>query len=71
MERPFWKGFFDGLAMMPLWRFIRRLCENKDARRYRWLKANVRGGSFGLPDGWLTDDTSEWNAVIDGAMRER
>jgi hypothetical protein len=25
MRRPFWIGFFDGLALMPLWRFIGRL----------------------------------------------
>jgi len=24
-KRPFWIGFFDGLAMMPLWRFIGRI----------------------------------------------
>lgn len=24
-ERPFWKGFFEGLALIPLWRAIGRI----------------------------------------------
>ena len=39
----------------------------KDAERYRWLKANVSGGSLGVPGGWIDTITAEWDAAIDAA----
>ena len=43
----------------------------RDAARYRWLKENIRGGSFGTSIGWFTDDISEWDEDIDTAIKER
>ena len=42
----------------------------RDAARYRWLKENIRGGSFGTSIGWFTDDISEWDEDIDAAIKE-
>jgi hypothetical protein len=36
-----------------------------DAERYRWMKANVRNGSFGTDTGWLDDDTENWDCDLD------
>lgn len=36
-----------------------------DAERYRWMKANVRNGSFGTDTGWIDDDTENWDCDID------
>jgi len=36
-----------------------------DAERYRWMKANVRNGSFGTDTGWIDDDTEQWDCDID------
>ena len=42
----------------------------RDAGRYRWIKENIRGGSFGTSIGWFTDDISEWDEDIDAAIKE-
>lgn len=36
-----------------------------DAERYRWMKSNVNGGSMGIPEGWIDDNTEEWDESID------
>lgn len=43
----------------------------KDAARYQFLKENVRGGSFGLMDGWIDDDTAKWDGWIDAAREKQ
>lgn len=39
-----------------------------DADRYRWMKANVRNGSFGTDTGWIDDDTEHWDDDLDLKM---
>lgn len=39
-----------------------------DAERYRWMKANVRNGSFGTDTGWIDDDTEHWDDDLDLKM---
>lgn len=39
-----------------------------DAERYRWMKANVRNGSFGTDTGWIYDDTEHWDDDLDLKM---
>ncbi len=39
-----------------------------DAERYRWMKANVRNGSFGIDTGWIDDDTEHWDDDLDLKM---
>ena len=43
----------------------------KDAERYRWLKANVSGGSLGVPGGWIDTITAEWDTAIDAAKEPK
>lgn len=40
----------------------------EDAERYRWMKANVRNGSFGTDTGWIDDDTEHWDDDLDLKM---
>ena len=39
----------------------------RDAERYRWIKKEIRGGSFGTSIGWFDDDVTDWDADIDKA----
>lgn len=39
-----------------------------DAERYRWMKANVRNGSFGTDTGWIDDETEHWDDDLDLKM---